>query len=224
MAKNEDNTVSSKNQLTREQSIFGKDGTGKKILFLGNSITRHGVNEGIGWLHDWGMAASSYEKDYVHQTMSMVYEKMPDASFLVAQVSEWERAFWDADLVDDRYAAAENYGADIIVMRAIENVQKADFESRDFVAGYEMLLNKMNPDGHAKIVATSSFWPYPVRDELIKKIAEKNGWRFVDVAIGGDDKYTAKGLFEHAGVAAHPGDEGMAEIARRIFANIEDWL
>ena len=37
-----------------------------KVLFLGNSITRHGPKADIGWTRDWGMAATSEDKDYVH--------------------------------------------------------------------------------------------------------------------------------------------------------------
>ena len=38
----------------------------QRVLILGNSITRHGVLEKIGWTTDWGMAASAQEKDFVH--------------------------------------------------------------------------------------------------------------------------------------------------------------
>ena len=37
-----------------------------RILFLGNSLTLHGPREEIGWKHNWGMAASAPERDFVH--------------------------------------------------------------------------------------------------------------------------------------------------------------
>ncbi len=225
MAKMEDNTVSSENQRSKEESIFGKEGSGKKILFLGNSITLHAPSPTIGWYNNWGMAASSIDKDYVHQTMKMVWEQKPETSFLVAQIAPWEREFWNEQIVDDNFAEAVNYDADIIIMRAVENMRDPDIAAHDFEAGYCMLLDKMNKSGKADIVLTSSFWDCPARDKRIKGIAEKRGYKYVHLAdLGGQDKYTAKGLFEHSGVAAHPGDLGMLVIAERIFDAIKEYI
>lgn len=99
MADIRENTVSSKGQVGNAQSLFGEKNSGKKLLFLGNSITRHSPAPQIGWNGDWGMAASSREKDYVHQTMKKVRTVAPDASFLVAQIALWEREFWNEAVI-----------------------------------------------------------------------------------------------------------------------------
>ena len=58
------NTVDSRNQLKDTQSVRFENlnGKGKRVLFMGNLITLHGVVESIGWFNEYGMAASSKEK------------------------------------------------------------------------------------------------------------------------------------------------------------------
>nr|HPJ23025.1 hypothetical protein [Clostridia bacterium] len=67
-----------------------------RILFVGNSITWHPVKEEIGWLNEWGMAASSDDNDYVHITMRKIYERFPGAEYKIAWAVAWEREYWDA--------------------------------------------------------------------------------------------------------------------------------
>lgn len=38
----------------------------KKVMIIGNSIMRHGAAPQLGWNSDWGMAATSRDKDYAH--------------------------------------------------------------------------------------------------------------------------------------------------------------
>ncbi len=224
MAQEKDNTVSSKNQLKDELKVFGKTGSGKKILFLGNSITRHGAAPQIGWNANWGMAASKEENDYVHQTMKRVWQVDKDASFLVAQIAEWEREFWNENLMEQKFPDAVSYNPDIIIVRVVENVRETEHEGYPLYKGYEKLIEKVNPNGTARVVMTSPFWQAPDRDEIIKAFSNQYGHKYVDMCIGADDRYTAKGQFEHAGVAAHPGDEGMEEIAKRIFEAMKEYL
>jgi len=42
------------------------DTTIRRVLILGNSITIYSPAPQIGWYGDWGMAAGSKDKDFVH--------------------------------------------------------------------------------------------------------------------------------------------------------------
>ncbi|MBR5188437.1 MAG: hypothetical protein IKW18_08200, partial [Clostridia bacterium] len=60
------NTVKSENQLKENEFVtFEKlENKGLRVMFLGNSITRHVIKEEIGWYSNCGMASSAKEKDY----------------------------------------------------------------------------------------------------------------------------------------------------------------
>ena len=44
-------------------------------MAYGNSILKHEPNESLGWKGNWGMAASSEDKDYIHRLISMLGDK-----------------------------------------------------------------------------------------------------------------------------------------------------
>ena len=88
-----ENTVSAERQVS-ELIIRSEQEGSPKILFVGNSITLHGVKPDIGWHWLWGMAASAKEKDYVHQTMRMAREIAPEAGYMIVQAANWERGYW----------------------------------------------------------------------------------------------------------------------------------
>ena len=83
------NTVPSKDQLAPNLWVTFEmgDTEAKRILFVGNSITRHGVAPWIGWNNDWGMAASAKEKDYVHLTASALQKRWGACDFCIAQAA-----------------------------------------------------------------------------------------------------------------------------------------
>ena len=79
------NTVNAKGQLTDSKSVrfYGADNKGVRVMFVGNSITLHGVLKEIGWNNEWGMAASSADNDYVHILMEKVRKLDPQAAFCI---------------------------------------------------------------------------------------------------------------------------------------------
>lgn len=222
MAQIDKNTVKADRQLGELSNITfdNKDGKGVKILFAGNSITRHARKTEIGWDADWGMAASSIDKDYVHVVEKNVSEKDPDAAFCICQVSSWEVHYTEGETQFYKFEAAREFEADIIVMRQIENCNFRDFDKHVFKVEYEKLVDYLNKSGKAKVIITSSFWKHP-GDEVLKAIAQERGYDFIYLGdLGEDSEMRADGLFEHSGVAAHPGDKGMEAIATRISEKI----
>ena len=72
------------------------------------------------------------------------------------------------------------------------------------------------------MVLTGLFWWFPEHEESVRLTAEQEGYRFVELKdLGIDERMAAKGLFEHEGVAGHPGDLGMQKIAERILEAVK---
>lgn len=217
----EKNTVSANNQLeeTEYVTFINPNGKGKRILFVGNSITRHGFLPEIGWYNDFGMAASCIENDYVHILASKLDKIYPDAVYCVCQVALWETKYQEGESILFEYESAHNFDADIVVMRIIENCKTDDFDRNAFYKEYVKLIKYLNPK-NGKVILTSGFWKH-VGDEVIEKVAEDFNYPFAYLGeLGENDKMKALGLFEHEGVAVHPGDEGMKEIANIIYNKI----
>lgn len=186
-----------------------------KLLFLGNSITRHGKAENLGWCGDWGMAASSKENDYVHKLISKFCQKGIKVSVCIANLSNWERTR-NMDLLFTKYSSALRFNADYVIVRLGENACPDKYLS-EFELCYGELTDLFSRNG-AKIVLTDLFWEYEPFDNFVAELAKARGYAFAEIHdLGNDDEMKAIGKFSHNGVAVHPGDKGMAEIAERIF-------
>lgn len=186
-----------------------------KLLFLGNSITRHGKAENLGWCGDWGMAASSKENDYVHKLISKFCQKGIKVSVCIANLSDWERTR-NMDLLFTKYLSALRFNADYVIVRLGENACPDKYLS-EFELCYGELTDLFSRNG-AKIVLTDLFWEYEPFDNFVAELAKARGYAFAEIHdLGNDDEMKAIGKFSHNGVAVHPGDKGMAEIAERIF-------
>lgn len=188
---------------------------------MGNSITRHGIAPDIGWIHDWGMAVSAKEKDYVHRLLSKLEQAGKDPSCCICQVSKWERQYQEdtGNLYQD-YEEARNFHADIIAQRFIENSPMETWDAESFKKELAKLLHYVNPSGKAQIILTTSFWHH-IGDDAIREFASEHQLPVIELGdLGEQDEMKAIGKFVHEGVAAHPGDAGMEQIAGRIFESL----
>lgn len=213
------NTVEAKNQLkdTDLVTFINPEGS-PRFMFLGNSITKHAPKEEIGWYGDYGMAASCEENDYVHLMMAAIREKYPNASFCITQGYRWEAQYWD-DSSYPYFEVARDYAADVLFFRIGDNVryERLD-EGHDLVTGTEDFLNFLCAP-HTKIIYSTCFWTRKRVDDEIIKVAERAGKPCTVLGdLGDNPEMRAVGLFEHSGVAWHPGDRGMKGIADRLLA------
>ncbi len=213
------NTVSADNQVTKNGTSYtlGNIEGSVKIAVLGNSITRHGPKPSIGWEHDFGMAASDRDHDYVHLLFNKLIKSGKNVSFFVRQFASWERNY-DAEYPED-YSDISDFEPDIIVFRLGENVNRTT-DKAAFEAATEKFLDFVG-HGKAKLVMTTCFWKHEVADIAIRNICAKRGIEPTELNdLGELDEMKAIGLFEHSGVAAHPGDLGMENIAERIYNDL----
>lgn len=179
----------------------------KSILILGNSITYHSKAESLGWYGDWGMAASSPDKDFAH----ILKANIPNYNFKIKNVALWEQSF-----STDFYGATEHY--DYIFVKLSENVT-------DFKRYKEELpkLLRSYMDKNTKVFLISSVWFSPEKDSITKETAELLNQTYVDISeMQSNPIYYAIDEFEDLGVANHPSDKGMEFIAKKCLKSLQN--
>lgn len=215
------NTVKAQGQVDVNKfvSIYRRGGN-KKVLFFGNSITRHEPNAGIGWHGDWGMAASSIDKDYVHLVVAALDEKYGKVDYCIAQGAMWEWEYLRTEeVMNEYYSAVKEFDADIVIIRIGENITAKKHLENDCEPHFAKAVDFLAGNAE-KVIITDMFW-YSVYNDVFKRVCEEKGHTFCHLTDLEEDESTmALGLFEHQGVAGHPGDYGMQCIAERILAKI----
>ena len=194
----------------------------RKVLFLGNSITKHGPKSDIDWSGNRGMAASAESKDYVHLVTKALSDKSGSApEVLVKNIADFERAYAGYDIAGKLNDAIE-FGADLIIVAIGENVPelKTPEDRANFQSSVGRLLAALKADRQPTILVRSCFWANAAKDEALKEACAAA--RGIYVNIGGLGKVEANYArserpFKHAGVANHPGDQGMAAIAEALM-------
>lgn len=214
-----DNTVSAVGQMRNSNTVYylGSESAPRRLLIVGNSITRHGPLAEIGWERDWGMAASAPECDYVHRLTSRLFEG-EDTFVMVRQFASWERDYHEPGLLDT-YVSEHDFMADEVIFRLGENVKplQNDEEEAAFLDAILAFVARINPKG-GKVYFTTCFWKNERVDRAIRTAAARLSMPLIDLnALGEDEENMAVGLFEHRGVAHHPGDLGMERIAGLLY-------
>jgi len=191
----------------------------EKILFVGNSITKHGPADQLGWTGNWGMAASSEEKDYVHLFATRIAQsqggKMPELMI----------GGGGGGRLDQKMTVLENFtkfGADLAVVQLGENDKEKTGSA--FQQPYEKIIQAIKEGNPKARILCLGVWTSPdgnaVKDAMIREACQKFGATFVDMTAENADPVNQAGSekrFTHAGVNWHPGDKGMLAYANALW-------
>jgi len=218
MDKYQENIVPASGQNTANVFVYGSEKSKIKVLFAGNSITKHMPRPEIGWYKDCGMAASSAEKDYVHLIIEKIKQKYdPNVSFCIAQVAEYEVSFFEST-PDRDYKLAKDFGADVVFMFYGANVPGAydgmEDPPKTFEQAYEDMRNYLaSPE--TPVYHAMGFYKRPVLDAEKRRVAAKYGDTYIDITH-------ITSLDETHGDYNHPSDCGMQMLADTFFDAMEE--
>ncbi len=222
MAINEDilnNSVKAENQTKEKFKLVKNYEDGLNVLFLGNSITLHEIAPDIGWHLNCGMAASCIEKDYVHLVLKYLESRVKNVNYCISNVGNWERNYFDNKVILE-YENAKQICPDITIIRLGENINLEKINEFPLKPYLEKFCKFFKGSKHT--IITDLFWHH---DKVVKDITEicnENGFLYCSIGdLGNDNDNKALGLFEHMGVALHPGDLGMQRIAERIIDKLK---
>ncbi len=183
-----------------------------KVLHIGNSLTLHGRADGIGWPYCHGMAASAPENDFVHRLQQLLADAGKNPELMVGNSAAIEREPENYDIAL-QLGKEKDWQPDAVVIQLSENNPSEKLDA--FLEKYGMLIDYFPS---SKVYCVGPFWHSDEKENGISSVAAADGAHFISLTDIHGDEYRAIGLFEHPGVAAHPGDKGMAAIAEHIFA------
>jgi hypothetical protein len=200
--------------------------TFRRVMFCGNSLTRHAPNADIGWTNNWGMAASAPERDYVHLLVRALEARSSVRPEFTIQTIPLEQGYDNAEKLSSAIGKAVEWQPDLVVLAYGENAHSVTNDVNEALCRAAYLkTTQALCDAGVEVVLRAPFWPSGRFRRLLSGVAAETGAIYVDIGdLGNRDEMTAKGLFKHGGVAMHPGDAGMIAIADRILAAIVEHL
>lgn len=194
------------------------------ILAIGNSITLHPVCS--YWWGTWGMAATSSDKDYIHQVKAGLEQTYSTVNLDIISVQSWETSSNRSKQLrkfDEKLA--NSY--DLVIIQLGENVSDMTTFKKDF---NNLVSHVKETQPNAKVVVVGDYWYRSGRDYSKSSVAAKQGCAYVDLSpIRGDKNYRASRgtmvlgddgqlhTMTNSWVLKHPNDLGMQYIATKIL-------
>ena len=208
-------------EAVNDSLMIGVDST-ITCLFLGNSLTYHAVIDEEPAEGKRGLTATSVEKDYVHVLVKMIAENnRVNIKYSILNIAQFERTFTKYSFDIGKLALAENKQPDYLFVQIGENVAKDDITNAKKYEDEYIKLLSLFPN--SKRIITIPFWTDKDKQYATTNVAINSDSYLVDIShlgAGTDIMNFSSSYkkYKKPGVGAHPGDYGMKNIARSIYA------
>ncbi len=192
----------------------------RKVLVMGNSLTRHAPSPTLGWQGDWGMAATARERDFAHLLHERLCRFQPDPRPELIIESLNARQFPSKV---DQFPRLAAHNADLIIIQIGDNLPESEATLETLGRPYEQLLMALKKGRHPLIYGVGVWGGGPKRNALMKEACDRQGAGFITIHHlfpNRNNRAASEGHFTHAGVNWHPGDRGMQAIAEALWQAI----
>lgn len=230
-------------QISRLQYVYDENGTPyklaiiggeitiksvqyKNVFALGNSLTSHGFNLGIGYHGDdsWAMASTNkVTTTWTKHLQTILRQKQETAVVTPFNIAAWETNYMGVDL-SALFTSHIGTNYDLIVFRAGEN----GTAGADYTDGVDRLITFLRANfPQADIIMTDMFWHNTYKQDSFKAIADKYVYPYItfgninDFCLLGQMTMGVDDIFYpiiHNGVAGHCTDVCFFDFAN-ILAN-----
>ena len=177
-----------------------------RILFLGNSITRHGPLDTHRGL--WGMAATEPDLDYVHRLQLRLAANtgiVPEIRIAACNIN-WCLPEYLEPIMQD-------FAPDLVIVQTGDN--STGLDQVGYMDRLQSILDTM--PGDATVIVTG-VWYSQQRESWNETLAVRNGMDFApifDLNVADNRQYL--NCAPDDAICSHPGDRGHAAIADRIY-------
>lgn len=204
-----------------------------KYIVMGNSITcgmdnseRHGGR--------FGMAATSFDKDWVYYVDSAIKEKNSNATYTRIYSSPFEHSETSSSANEwiTSNSSSFDQDTDLVIIEMGDNVN-TDAKRSVFANSFPILLHTIRTlCPKARVVCVGIWFNNSIVKAIMLNACEKYGCSFVNIsdlniasnqAVVGDTVTFLDGTVSTitSEIATHPGNNGMKLIADRIIENLD---
>jgi lysophospholipase L1-like esterase len=208
-------------QLAQAASIHVGDIEANRVLFLGNSLTYHPPKDTLDppWTGNWGMDASTADKDYAHLVTSDIAAvnggRQPAMhADNIVYYGGWEQNYGPNYNAEIELRTLLDWQPDLLVVELGDNSSgslTSEAAKTAFANSFGTVLTAFKNHSRPKIFVLSTFWPNATTDGLLRQECTKASGVFVDIS----DLYGNP--LNQGGWGGHPSDAGMAAIADKVF-------